>query len=1286
MNKKISFSVFFAAFILLGTFAKAQNCNFIMACHDRVNVSLDENCVETIRPDMVLQSPIQPNGNFTVRVTNQNGTLIPGGQMNVSHIGQIFTVVVTHTACNLSCWGTVRIEDKLAPVITNCADVTIECSDPTAPSSLVPAPTAVDACTSVTSVHFDQSVNFVCAGDFSGRITRTWIVSDAYNNTASCVQLINIRRATIDDVTFPLNYDDIDQPAFRCTTNIPLLANGAPNPSLTGFPSGVACSNIKTYYTDIVFQLCGAGRKVLRQWNVIDWCTGRDTVGNQIIKIIDDVAPVCVAPPDFVFDINTDPGKCTGTFKVPAPTVVFECSSWTYTVGYKLRDPNGNPFDNQIFDNVTGNSTIGYTITGLPTDTTWIVYNIVDACGNATMCFTEVVVRDNEAPSAICEGFTVISLDDTGTGKLFATSVDDHSKDNCGIDRFEIRRLTDACDLPENLEFGEYVKFCCEDSSPDPNFYVRVVLRVYDISGNYNDCVANVKVQDKFRPEILCPDNVTIDCEQNPENLALTGTATGIDNCNVTITYRDTRNLNDCGLGTISRTWRAEDNSGQFRQCTQTITIRKNNPFTSANIVWPGKRIVQGCTPADAHPDLINSRPTLSNTACTQLGISYTDQVFYGFEGVCIKILRTWRVIDWCTADPSNPVFFTNVQEILLEDNVPPVFISGCNARTVTSLEGDCQEYVEHSVVAQDICTPSDLLRYRWRFDRDNNGTIDEQGLGAFVGRMYPVGIHRMTFEVEDNCGNSTTCSYTFTVRDIKPPTPICFAEVIWVMEQDGSTEIWASDFNHKSEAGCGSTGDLRFSFNSAGTQPGRVFTCADIPNGMVARIPLRMYVIDQLGNFDFCEVTLILQDSPNTNACPDAPGSGARVAGRLLNEMNEGIQNANVEIENIVSNEVLRIMSDNEGSYEFEKVRFFGDYTVSPLKNNDIQNGISTIDMVLIQRHILGLQKLDSPFKLIAADVNNSKSVTTADLIALRRVVLGIDQTFPNNTSWRFVPAGHEFENPEYPYGFDQQWWIEQLLMDKEDLDFIAVKVGDVNNSATANSQSNDIDPRSSNTQLFVDNINIMGGAEVVVPVYSEKDLTLYGMQFTLDFDPSVMSLSTLQSDYFKVDASNFHVKENGKVVVSIDKYDGAIIPAGEAIFNLKFTGLRSGDLNSLILGSDVLQAEAYPAINEASKISLYVRGITVDNEEGTTLLQNTPNPFSTTTQISFIMPADGQAIVRIFDTAGREVYRKDAIYTKGLNELTVDAVKTQLRAGIYYYQLETANTVQSKKMIIID
>ena len=67
--------------------------------------------------------------------------------------------------------------------------------------------------------------------------------------------------------------------------------------------------------------------------------------------------------------------------------------------------------------------------------------------------------------------------------------------------------------------------------------------------------------------------------------------------------------------------------------------------------------------------------------------------------------------------------------------------------------------------------------------------------------------------------------------------------------------------------------------------------------------------------------------------------------------------------------------------------------------------NGVTTFDLVVLSKHILGLEFFDSPFQYIAADANNSGSVTNFDKFVIRKVILGIDSNFPENRSWRFIP-----------------------------------------------------------------------------------------------------------------------------------------------------------------------------------------------------------------------------------------------------------------------------------------
>jgi len=126
---------------------------------------------------------------------------------------------------------------------------------------------------------------------------------------------------------------------------------------------------------------------------------------------------------------------------------------------------------------------------------------------------------------------------------------------------------------------------------------------------------------------------------------------------------------------------------------------------------------------------------------------------------------------------------------------------------------------------------------------------------------------------------------------------------------------------------------------------------------------------------------------------------------------------------------------STANGGYSFVSLAKGSDFTVTPQLDKNHLNGVSTFDLVLIQKHILNVQALNSPYKMIAADVNNSKSITTLDLIALRKLILNIDQTFQNNTSWRFVDAAYKFPNASNPWAatFPEVVSINDLTADTD-------------------------------------------------------------------------------------------------------------------------------------------------------------------------------------------------------------------------------------------------------------
>ena len=79
----------------------------------------------------------------------------------------------------------------------------------------------------------------------------------------------------------------------------------------------------------------------------------------------------------------------------------------------------------------------------------------------------------------------------------------------------------------------------------------------------------------------------------------------------------------------------------------------------------------------------------------------------------------------------------------------------------------------------------------------------------------------------------------------------------------------------------------------------------------------------------------------------------------------------------------------------------------------------------------------------MIAADANMSGSITTFDIVELRKLILGIYQTLPNNTSWRFVDKSFVFPNPANPFSalFPEFISIQNLSTSSTANDFVSMR-----------------------------------------------------------------------------------------------------------------------------------------------------------------------------------------------------------------------------------------------------
>ncbi len=545
---------------------------------------------------------------------------------------------------------------------------------------------------------------------------------------------------------------------------------------------------------------------------------------------------------------------------------------------------------------------------------------------------------------------------------------------------------------------------------------------------------------------VSCPPNDTIDCDfyfttifpalqtNEFEVLYQLGLPSFYFNCEFELTETDTSSVDDCGDGWIQRTITAF-NTVDTLTCTQEITVQHRSDF---EVLFPADTSL--CVSL-AQADL--PEPELSLVSCEAITTTFSDVILPSGLPGCFTVFRTWVVINNCAYAGSmigtdsliaprkyhdnGDGIITYTQTIHVNDNTAIEFTNGCEIPDLF-VGPDC---------LVDIIVPTpDVLGCGSNIALTVSGSLGTV-LGASAS-LLP-GQYNVTYKAIDECGKMQTCLTSFEVIDTTAPVVVCAAGIsIEILSASCSVDVWANDLASGSTDNCGFGLNFSYSQNDENDFLRNFTTCE------LGLHELEVWVTDNYGNQSSCLSTFIIEDnSGNCGEC--SPTIGGKI------ETDAGPDIFNVEVSVTSTNGFDQTVYTNaNGDYSTEVING-GDYLLTPSHDTLPSNGVTTFDMVLIRRHILGSDTLDTPYKIIAADVNNSGAVTTFDMVEIRKLILQINDGFPNNTSWRFVPADYVFPNPLSPFTppFPESILLNDVTLDNIQLDFIGIKIGDVNGSA---------------------------------------------------------------------------------------------------------------------------------------------------------------------------------------------------------------------------------------------
>jgi len=333
------------------------------------------------------------------------------------------------------------------------------------------------------------------------------------------------------------------------------------------------------------------------------------------------------------------------------------------------------------------------------------------------------------------------------------------------------------------------------------------------------------------------------------------------------------------------------------------------------------------------------------------------------------------------------------------------------------------------------------------------------------------------------------------------------------------------------------------------------------------------------------------------------------------------------------------------------------GVYTVLPEKDDNPLNGVTTYDLVLISKHSLAIEPLNSPYKMIAADVNKSLSITTFDIVEIRKLILGIYTKFPSVNSWRFVDKDHSFPTPN-PLDPTFPEEITLTMFPDSEVDFVGIKMGDVNNSAVLN--CNDCDAFQRPEGMYPLNISkrtaLRAGDVYTVPVRAGGDVPLIAWQSAFRFDPAYLELiGPSLGDVPGITADNFNLNQAHEGLIralwfaEADAWEENAIQPGQSLFKLSFRVKQDLPENEspIRLDEAVMPNLAWTKEGSALALQTAVSSLREEYTEPSEMplwVRCHPNPSMGALTFDIVaLPQTQRAQLNVFDAFGRRVWHRD-------------------------------------------
>ena len=739
-----------------------------------------------------------------VPIQNATNSVLVVSNVTLADDGGAYRVVAANVVGSVtSAAAILRVRDSTPPAVTCPSEVAVQCL-----SSVPPRPTTLAQFLEQGGLASDN-----CDADL------TYMSSDDPLTGGPCGGMIRRTHTVTDDFSHSascvqiITVRDTIPPSITCPAEIAVqcLSGVPPRPTtLAQFleQGGLASDNCDAdlTYTSSDGPLIGGpcGGTLRRTHTVTDDCTNSASCV-QIITVRDPIPPSITCPSEVAV-------QCLAGVP-PLPTTLAQ-----------FLEQGGLASDNCDAD-LTYTSSDGPLVGDPCGGTLRRTHTITDDCGNSASCVQIITVRDTIPPSITCPAEVAVqclaAVPPLPTTLAQFLEQGGLASDNCDAD------------LTYSSSDDPLIGGACGGT-------LRRTHTITDDCANSASCVQIITVRDTIPPSITCPSEVAVQClaavPPLPTTLAQFLEQGGLasDNCDADLTYTSSDGPligGPCG-GTLRRTHTVTDDCANSASCVQIITVRDTVPpvLTCA----PDKTVLLDTAWA--------FEPPTATDACsgTEVNLVVVSTVTNSLAGCAFTAVRTWSATDACgnVAECSQTLSVLDTTPLTL--TCPPDIVADTDP-------GQCsRSQVTFVATATDDCPGVTVT------------------CNPPSGSTFPIGVSTVTCVATDAAGNTSTCSFSITIRDTEPPQVNCPENFVVETETEEARVV----FDTTARDNC---------------DRAPIVNCVPA-SGTVLRLgthPAQCAATDSSGNSRECQFTITVRGSGRPPVITAQPASATVVAGQ---------------------------------------------------------------------------------------------------------------------------------------------------------------------------------------------------------------------------------------------------------------------------------------------------------------------------------------------------------------------------------------------------------------------